>query len=226
VKLARINLTPLLAGATSRDRLTACLGALIGIGVAGIVAAWALADGAVAPVLVAPMGASAVLLFAVPASPLAQPWPVVGGNTVSALVGVLAARAIPDPALAGGVAVAGAILLMSLLRCLHPPGGAAALTAVIGGEAIRAQGFAFALVPVAFDSAVLLMLGWAFHRWSGHSYPHRARVVAGEPLHREDIDRALAETGETFDIGRDDLEELLQLAERHAIARRRGRSAR
>jgi len=214
---------PLLAGGTSRDRAVAGLGALIGIGLAGVVAAWTL-GGLAAPVLVAPMGASAVLLFAVPASPLAQPWPVIGGNTVSALVGVLAARVIPDASMAGGVAVAGAILVMSALRCLHPPGGAAALTAVIGGEAIRAQGFAFALIPVAFDSAVLLALAWAFHRWSGHSYPHRARVVpepAGEPLHREDIDRALAETGEAFDIAREDLDQLLNLAERHAAARRR-----
>ncbi|MEG8058719.1 HPP family protein [Sphingomonas sp. 22L2VL55-3] len=75
------------------------------------------------PLLVAPIGASAVLIFAVPASPLAQPWSVVGGNIISALVGVTAARFVPIPYLAAGVAVGGAILVMSLLRCLHPPAG-------------------------------------------------------------------------------------------------------
>ncbi|MFG3757464.1 HPP family protein, partial [Klebsiella pneumoniae] len=77
-----------------------------------------------APLLVASIGASAVLLFAVPASPLAQPWPIIGGNSVSALVGIVVARAIGDPLLAAAVAAALAIAVMSLARCLHPPGGA------------------------------------------------------------------------------------------------------
>jgi len=70
------------------------------------------------------MGASSVLLFAVPASPLAQPWSIVGGNFVSALVGIGCAHWIPDPALAATLAVGLAIIAMFQLRCLHPPGGA------------------------------------------------------------------------------------------------------
>lgn len=76
------------------------------------------------PWLVAPIGASAVLVFGVPASPLAQPWAVVGGNTLSAMVGIACANWIGDPAVAGAVAVSLAIALMFSLRCLHPPGGA------------------------------------------------------------------------------------------------------
>lgn len=222
VAALRSVLVPRLVGASLRDRAVACLGALIGIGLTGAVTAWALGDAATVPVLVAPMGATAVLVFAVPASPLAQPWPVVGGNTISALVGVLAVRTIGEPNLAAGAAVAGAILVMSLLRCLHPPGGAAALTAVIGGAAVHAAGYRFALVPVAFNSALLLAVAWLFHRWSGHSYPHRPAIGphASELLHREDIDAALAETGETFDITSADLDQLLRSAERHAVARR------
>ncbi|UUZ55438.1 HPP family protein [Massilia sp. H-1] len=67
----------------------------------------ALAGRGLAAWLIAPMGASAVLLFCLPASPLAQPWAVIGGNLVSALVGVACARLLPDPllaALAGGMA--------------------------------------------------------------------------------------------------------------------------
>ena len=70
------------------------------------------------------MGASAVLLFAVPSSPLAQPWSILGGNVVSAVTGVLIFKIFGHSALALGVAVACAILAMSLLRCLHPHGGA------------------------------------------------------------------------------------------------------
>ncbi|PXA85874.1 HPP family protein [Nostoc sp. 3335mG] len=221
-RFARLPLfVPLLAGASLRDRVLSCLGALIGIGLTAWLSAWALKAGGYLPVLVAPIGASAVLLFAVPSSPLAQPWSIVGGNMISALVGVAAAHAVPDPALAVAVAVAGAILAMSLCRCLHPPGGAAALTAVIGGPAVIAAGWHFPFVPVAFNSALLVAAGWIFHRFSGHSYPHRP-ASAGRPLlHREDIDRALADIGETFDIGREDLDDLLSRAEAYAVQRRR-----
>jgi HPP family len=131
--------SPLLPGADLSDRLFACFGALCGIALTGWLSAW-LVGGSTALLLVAPMGASAVLVFAVPASPLAQPWPVIGGNVLSALVGIGIARVVPVPGLAAGLAVGGAILVMSLTRSLHPPGGASALLAVIGGPAISAMG--------------------------------------------------------------------------------------
>ena len=217
-------LAPLLAGATSRDRLFACFGALAGIALTGWLCAWLRASPSQMPLIVAPMGASAVLVFAVPASPLAQPWPVFGGNVVSALVGVAAARLVPDPFLGAGLAVGGAILAMSLLRCLHPPGGAAALTAVIGGPAIASAGFLFPFVPVGLNSVVLVAAGWLFHRASGHSYPHKAPAPrpAAPGFHAESIDRALADVGEAFDISRADLDLLLGRAEHHEMRRRRG----
>jgi CBS domain-containing membrane protein len=221
----RLRFSPLLTGATLRDRLVACAGALVGIsGVAAIVSVGGAAAGG-APLLVAPIGASAVLAFAVPASPLAQPWPVVGGNTVSALVGLAVAALVPQPAVAAGVAVAAAILVMSLLRCLHPPGGAVALLAVLGGPVV---GLGFAFVPVALDSALLVGAAWLFHRLSGHAYPHRAdartaqRELEREGLRAADIERAIAELGETFDIAPEDLERLVARAEHHAAARRAG----
>jgi CBS domain-containing membrane protein len=221
---------PLLAGAALRDRLVACIGALVGIVVTALVCHLLIGTGTATPLLVAPIGASAVLLFAVPASPLAQPWPIVGGNFVSAIIGVAAARWIPDVRIAAAVAVGGAILAMSLLRCLHPPGGAAALTAVIGGPAIAAAGFAFPFVPVALNSLLLLLAGWVFHRISGHTYPHRPGpplpVSAAQPaLVAADIDKALAEAGDAFDISRADLDLLLARAEMHAVARRAGDGA-
>ncbi|WP_375421817.1 HPP family protein [uncultured Sphingomonas sp.] len=226
-----LGFLPILAGATLRDRLVACLGALVAISLTGLIAAKAV-GAAAALLIVAPMGASAVLVFAVPASPLAQPWSVIGGNMISALVGVCVAQVVPIPALAAGVAVAGAILAMSLSRSLHPPGGATALMAVIGGPQIAALGFGFALVPVGVNAVILAAIGYLFHRLSGHSYPHVAAVpgaavavaTAGSTMpHREDIDRALADLGETFDVSREDLDLLLQRAEFHAAERVRGR---
>ena len=99
---------PMLAGATLRDRMIACIGALFGIAVTALVCRVTASD-VTLPYLVAPIGASAVLLFAVPASPLAQPWSIVGGNTVSALIGIAMAKLVTDPALAAGLAVALAI---------------------------------------------------------------------------------------------------------------------
>jgi CBS domain-containing membrane protein len=209
---------PILAGASLRDRLIACIGALVGIALTGWIGA--LTIGAPAAVLlVAPMGASAVLVFAVPASPLAQPWPVVGGNTLSALVGIAVAMLIPVPAVAAGVAVGAAILVMSLTRTLHPPGGAAALLAVLGGPAVAALGWRFAFVPVLLNAAVLAGLGVLFHRLSGHAYPHRPAPV---PLaHPEDVDKALADMGETLDVAREDIDLLLARVAHHARARRK-----
>lgn len=225
-----LSFVPILAGATLRDRLFACIGGLIGVALTSLVSAMALHGLAPLPLLVAPIGASAVLVFAVPASPLAQPWSVVGGNVVSALVGVTAARFVPIPYLAVGIAVGGAIMAMSLLRCLHPPGGAAALTAVIGGPAVLGAGYAFPFVPVGINSVILILAGIAFHRFSGHSYPHRPIPIVGHELatselsfpHPADIDLALADLGETFDVSREDLDLLFRRVEFHAAKRARG----
>jgi CBS domain-containing membrane protein len=218
---------PILAGADFQRRLIACAGAAIGIALTVVICGWWFPPGTALPIIVAPIGASAVLVFAVPASPLAQPWPVIGGNVLSALVGVAAAWLVPDMALAAGIAVGGAILVMSLTRSLHPPGGAAALTAVIGGEAVRQAGFAFALVPVGVNSLALVAAALAFHRLTRGSYPHlapapqkvrAAQAVAG--IEDADVDAALAEMHESFDIAREDLDLLIAKAQAHARARR------
>ena len=81
---------PILAGATLPDRLIASLGAAIAIALTIVVCAGLPLSAVDLPIIVAPLGASAVLVFAVPSSPLAQPWAVVGGNTISTLIGVWA----------------------------------------------------------------------------------------------------------------------------------------
>ena len=211
---------PILAGVRLPDRLVACIGAAVGVAVALAVCMIVPLPLPDVPLLVAPIGASAVLMFAVPASPLAQPWPVIGGNVISALVGVATFRLVPDLAVAAGLSVGAAILIMSLLRCLHPPGGAAALTAVIGSEAIHRAGFGFAFLPVGINSLTLVLVGLLFHRLTSHSYPHRPAAVSDAGLHLADIDAALEDMHESFDISREDLDALLSRAELHALRRK------
>lgn len=203
----------------------AAIGAFCGIAATGLVCRlWLGASVGDLPLLVAPLGASAVLGFALPASPLAQPWSIVGGNVVSALVGVAAAKFVPDVDLAAGVAVGGAILGMAMARCLHPPGGAIALTAVIGPPAIHAASWHFALVPVGLNSAMLVALAWLFNNASGHSYPHRAMPVAVAPklqIEAQDIEAALADYDELIDVSGEDLLALFTAAEAHAETRSR-----
>ena len=103
--------SPILPGADLRERTIRCVGAALGIALTMIASAWFPSGIADLPLIVAPIGASAVLVFAVPASPLAQPWPVIGGNVISALVGVAVFRAIPNTPIAAGLAVGGAILV-------------------------------------------------------------------------------------------------------------------
>jgi len=119
---------------------------------------------------------------------------------------------------------------MSFGRCLHPPGAAAALTAPVGGGAVDSAGWLFPLDPVATSALVLVAVGWAFHKLSGHAYPHvKPTVVAtADPLpsqrallHPDDVDAVLAKMGETFDIGRDDLGLLLTELETRVLTRER-----
>jgi CBS domain-containing membrane protein len=118
------------------------------------------------------MGAAGVLIFAAPQSPLSQPWPLVAGHVASALVGVTCQVLIPDMVLASASAVALAILVMQALRCLHPPGGAAAMVAVVGGPAIHELGYWYVLVPVGLNALVLLGLALLINNLlPGRRYP-------------------------------------------------------
>ncbi|MEB4590475.1 HPP family protein [Candidatus Thiothrix sp. Deng01] len=116
-----------------------------------------------ASTLVASMGASAVLLFAVPHGPLSQPWPLLGGHTVSALIGISCAKLLHDPVLAAALAVALAIGAMHYLNCIHPPGGATALSAVVGGEAVHQLGYQYLLTPVMFNAVTILLIAVLFN---------------------------------------------------------------
>ncbi len=204
------------------DWLGASVGALVGLGLTAFICRAWLGTAEGLPYLIAPMGASAVLLFAVPASPLARPWALFGGSLVSALVGIVCGRLIGDPVVSGAVAVAAAILAMRATQCLHPPGGAVALVAATGGPAIHAAGWSFALVPVALNAALLLGLGWLVNNALGHRYPHRAPPPApAMPGHysRADVEAVLARSNELIDVSVDDLEQIFRQVEAEAASR-------
>lgn len=213
-------LAPLLAGARSRDRLLGAAGGTLAVALTTLVSAL-LAPGHALPFIAASLGSSTVLLFVVPASPMSSPWAIVGGSTVSAFSGALFVHLLGATALSAGLAVGGAILGMSALRCLHPPGGGYALVAPVAGAGAQAAGWSFVLLPIAIDAAILVLCGLVFHRLiSGHSYPHRPKPVAHHRFEPADIDAALDELGEAFDVAREDLDALLEAAERHARKRR------
>ena len=170
------------------ERLRAGLGIAIGLGLTGLVCSLWTGNALSAPLLIAPMGASA-------------------------LVGVTAAQWLHPPLVAAAIAVMAAMLAMSALRCLHPPSGAIALIAVLGGPKILAGGYGFVLVPVLLNSLILTGAALVYNNLTGRSYPHHAHPPPAKPvlaLTQEDLDAALSAYGETVDISRDDLEALFQ----------------
>jgi len=204
-----------------RERLRGSVGACLGLLLTGLISRQMLGSWPAAAQMVAPMGASAVLLFAVPASPLAQPWAIVGGNLVAGLIGVTCRKLIADPLLASALAAGLSIVVMFALRCLHPPGGAVALTAVLGSPAIHDLGYRFLLAPLGLNTLLIVGIALLFNNASGHRYPHRApsRQKLRFGLHPEDLDDILDHQSELLDISRDDLLNLFVEMERRAQAR-------
>jgi len=212
------------------------LRAATGMGLALLViipfSAWVFGIAVTLP-LAAPAAASAVLLFAASSSPFAQPWSVIGGNLLAAAIGIaLGASQLPVAA-AAGLAGALAIICLFGLRCLHPPGAALALVAVVGSPELHAYGFQL-LYPVAFNSLLLVVVALLYNNLSGHAYP-KPRPQKGNTHHTrdplpsermsfsdDDVEQALAEFGEYVDVTRDDLAQLIKQTEKHALRRSMG----
>lgn len=135
-------------------------------GVLAIAALRLMSDSAHMPLIMAPFGASCVLLFAVPGSPLSQPANVVGGHVVTTLVGLIMRLWLPDDWWALAFAVGLAIAVMVALRVTHPPAGANPLVVFATDP-----GFGFLVLPVLAGSLFLVALAVTFHRLTGQAYP-------------------------------------------------------
>jgi len=217
------NFWPAPLGIDRREHLRMACGAALGVLLSALLARW-WADvwGIEAPWMVASFGASAVLVFGLPSSPLAQPWPVLAGSTLSALVGALCALLVPDAAWSGALAVGLALALMVQLRCLHPPGGALALFVVLN----HGGGVHLAVFPVLFNVLALLVVAVAYNTLTGRSYPHPQRparqAVPAGGFTVADVDAALAHYNQVLDISRADLEGLLHQVGHAAFQRTLG----
>lgn len=215
---------------THGEKLISALGAMLGILAVYRISLWYLpADGM--QLMVASMGASAVLLFAVPHGALSQPWPVLGGHLVSAFIGVSCQRFCPDHLLAPALAVGLAVGAMYYLRCLHPPGGATALSAIIGGAPVHAMGYHYLLTPVLLNLLAILLVALLFNglfpwrRYPAHIAKRSARLAppkspqaAMVELTHEDLAAAIQQLNSYIDVTSEDLAELFALAQQHARA--------
>ena len=117
--------------------------------------------------LIGSFGASAVLVFGTPSMAFAQPRNLIGGHILSALVGVTIYKFVPlDLAITSALAVSLSIMLMQLTRTIHPPGGATALIAIIGGDSIHSLGYWYALTPVGVGVSLMLLVAIVFNNRS------------------------------------------------------------
>lgn len=228
------SLGPAVARPPLAEAVRAGLGALVALALVGLLVLGPTVDMALGLYLIAPFGASSVLLFAVPNSPLAQPWSVIVGNTVAALVGVAVCLVVPDPTARIALAVGGSILVMLLCRAAHPPAGAVAMTAAMNPEAVQHLGFWFALAPVALGSAALVALAIPYARLTGRHYPFRQfddpnshGTADPEPAERLGLTEAelsdlLDRYRQSFNLGVEDLARLIAAAELQAAGHRTG----
>ena len=162
------------------------------------------------------MGASAVLLFAVPHGQLSQPWPMFAGHVISAIIGVVCSQLIHGPELAAAFAVCLSIGAMHHFKCIHPPGGATALTAVLGGSAVHEMGYRFILYPVVLNCVLMIGVAVLFNVFFGwRRYPaflnHREIPVTPATPSHDEIVEALRSIDTFVDVSEDDLVHLSQL---------------
>jgi CBS domain-containing membrane protein len=173
-----------------------------------------------APILIASMGASAVILFIIPSSPLAQPWPFVGGHLVSGLTGLIINHYQSDLTIAAALAIGLAVLMMILLRCLHPPGAATALAPILSTIHQPIINFEFLWLPLGINILIMLGLAVLINRFIlKHSYP---LPIPTSPLKSQpdtsthlinideaDVEKALSDLNLVVDIGDDELRKIL-----------------
>ena len=155
-----------------RERLRSVIGAFVGLLLVLALAKYLGELSGLDEWLMASLGASALLVFALPQSPMAQPWAVIAGNTISALVGISVIHVISEPLIAMPLAASLSILGMFILRCLHPPAAAVALIVVLG----HVMHYRYAFFPVMVDSMLLILAGAVYSNLTGKKYPNRPTV--------------------------------------------------
>ncbi len=206
--------------------------ACIAILIIGIISRQLIASTQVAHFLLASMGASALLLFVIPTSPLSQPWSLFGGHMVSGFIGIGCALLFDDIVIASAVSVTLAIIAMMYLRCLHPPGGATALIPILMAEEVHQVGFQFIFTPIAINTLLLLLLSLLINRlvlhrhYASHTVPEplpvqeeTEAIIQNSPFTAEDLEYAFEKMDNFIDVDEDDLFRIYALATSHAEER-------
>ena len=200
------------------------IGIALGLLITGLLSRW-WSTGANSMWMVSSLGASAVLLFGMPSSPMAQPWPVLVGTVLSALVGAGMQALVPDTAIACALAVGLSVMLMVPLRCMHPPGAGFAAYVVLE----HINGVTLVVFPILFNIVALLFCAVLYNALTGRRYPHpqhslkRGLNAESKALFApEDLDAALSHYNQVLDVSRADLEGLLHIAGRSAFNRNFG----
>lgn len=207
---------------SASEKIIAALGGILGIFITYMISFFATGHQGAA-IIIPSMGASAVLLFAVPHGALSQPWALFGGHLVSAIVGVSCYLLVPDLFFAAGLAVGLSIGAMHFLNCVHPPGGATALAAVIGGPAIHDLGYVYVLNPIAINVLVIFLIAILFNSmFPWRRYPvalmrFEEKDLEKEPSQRSPvkcrhIERAIKDMNLVIDITPKELEQLYLLS--------------
>ncbi|HMU90886.1 MAG TPA: HPP family protein [Pseudomonadales bacterium] len=208
------------AAAPLRERLLSSVGGFIGLLAVAVLGFFHPAAGDM-PLLTGAMGATAMLLFALPHAVVSQPWPLFGGHLLSAIIGLGCARWLNHVPFTPALAVGLAIAAMHGARCLHPPGGATALIAAMNGPEVQALGWHYLLDPLLLHVGVLFLLAMLFNApFAWRRYPARwARAALSqgvlreeETLSSEDIAHAVRELGLVVDVDEVELRHILALA--------------
>ena len=123
--------------------------------------------------LIGSFGATAVLLYGAPRAEFSQPRNVIGGHVLSALIGVAVFKFTQfDLLLSAAIAVSLSIMLMQLTHTMHPPGGATALIAIIGGESVHQLGWYYAITPVFTGALIMTLVALFFNNLSRRPERH------------------------------------------------------
>ncbi len=172
------------------------------------------------------MAASAVLLFAAPHSPFSQPWNLVGGHSVSAMAGWMCCLFIPEPIMAASLAVGAAIFLMYVLRCLHPPGAATALTLVLSSAQFSVMNWQWVGEIVVVNAGLMLLLALLINNvLPGRKYPVTFNALTPPKMtpsvvpQQADIEWALTQMDSVIDVSLEDLTEIYTIAQNRATDR-------
>lgn len=228
------SLGPAMARAPLTEALRAGFGIFAALALIGLFLLSPQIDLRLGLFLVAPFGATAVLLFAVPSSPLAQPWSALVGNMLAAGGAIAVCRVLDDPALRIAVSVGLAVALTLLARAVHPPAGAVAMTVAMSPDAVAHLGFWFALAPIGLGTLALVLLAMLYARLTGRRYPFRQfdapgphRTADPDPSERLGLTEAeltaiLARTRQSLNLGVEDLARLIGAAELQAATHRTG----